>query len=164
MTDPNMRLAERYFSRGVLVDTNILLLYFIGGYKPDEVPRFKRTRQFTVEDYYLLKGLLAPFKSVLTVPNILTEVNSLSGQMPQSAKEPYLGHFAKQVELLDEHYLASTDACRAEEFTKLGLTDSVIMELARDKYLVLTDDWKLYGYLESAGIDVMNFNHIRNLG
>ena len=164
MTDPNERLVERYCSRGVLVDTNILLLYFVGSYQPDEVPRFKRTCQFTVRDYHLLKGLLARFKSVLTVPNILTEVNSLSGQMPQSNKEQYFGQFAKQIELLDEHYLASTDVSKAEEFPKLGLTDSVIMELARDKYLVLTDDSKLYRRLAHAGIDVMNFNHIRDLG
>ena len=164
MTDPNVRLVERYCSRGVLVDTNILLLYFVGSYRPDVIPRFKRTCQFTVEDYCLLKDLLARFKSVLTAPNILTEVNSLSGQMPQPTKERYFGQFAKQIELLDEHYLASTAVSQAEEFPKLGLTDSVIMELARDKYLVLTDDWKLYRRRANAGIDVINFNHIRYLG
>ena len=163
MKDPNVRLVERYCSRGVLVDTNILLLYFVGSYQPDLIPRFKRTDQFTVEDYYLLKSLLARFKSVFTVPNILTEVNSLSGQMPQPTKEQYFGQFAKQIELLDERYLASAAVSQVEEFPKLGLTDSVIMELARDKYLVLTDDSKLYRYLANDGIDVMSFNHIRDL-
>ena len=38
MTDPNVRLVERYCSRGVLVDTNILLLYFVGSFEPDEIP------------------------------------------------------------------------------------------------------------------------------
>ena len=164
MTDPNVRLVERYGSRGVLVDTNILLLYFVGSHEPNEIPHFKRTCQFTIEDYHLLRGLLARFKSVLTAPNILTEVNSLSGQMPQPMKERCFGQFAEQIELLDERYLESARVSRIEEFPKLGLTDSVIMELARDNYLVLTDDSKLYRRLAHAGIDVMNFNHIRYLG
>ena len=163
MTDPLLRLMQRYRSRGVLADANILLLYFIGGFSREQISRFKRTRQFTAGDYDLLVRLLAHFDSVITTPNILTEVNSLSGQLGEPVKTQYFEQFARGIRTLDEQYVASESAARLDEFPKLGLTDSGIMHLAKSKYLVLTDDFKLARFLEGAGIDVLNFNHIRSL-
>ena len=42
--------------------------------------------------------------------------------------------------------------------------DTGILRLARGKYLVLTDDFRLSQYLQKMEIDVLNFNHIRPLG
>jgi len=164
MTDPMVRLLERYRARGVLVDANILLLHFVGGYDRDLIARFKRTAQFTVEDYDLLSDLLARFATIVTTPNILAEVNSLSNQIGEPARTDYYTSFAAGITTLDEHYVESADAAQAEPFSKLGLTDSGIMLLASGNYLVLTDDFKLYRFLEDAKIDVINFNHIRPLG
>ncbi len=36
--------------------------------------------------------------------------------------------------------------------------------LAKNKYLVLTDDLKLGNYLQKVGIDTINFNNIRTYG
>ena len=163
MTDPILDLVQRYRSRGVLVDTNILLLHFVGGFNREQIPRFKRTQQFTVEDYDLLARLLAHFDSVITTPNILSEVNSLSGQLGEPVKTRYFQEFARGIGTLDEQYVESQTAAGLDEFPKLGLTDSGIMHLAKNKYLVLTDDFKLAQFLENAGIDVLNFNHIRPL-
>ena len=46
MTDPNLVLIEKYASRGVLVDTNILLLFVVGAFDRELIPRFKRTSHF----------------------------------------------------------------------------------------------------------------------
>ncbi len=46
-------------------------------------------------------------------------------------------------------------------FSKFGLTDSAIIELVKEKYLVLTDDAILFQYLEKNRIDVINFTHLR---
>ena len=75
MTDHILYLIQKYHSRGVLVDTNILLLRFVGDFDRDLIPRFKRTAQFVVEDYDLLKRLLVRFNSTITTPHILAEVN-----------------------------------------------------------------------------------------
>ncbi|MHC4179441.1 MAG: PIN domain-containing protein, partial [Planctomycetota bacterium] len=152
---------ERHSSSGVLVDTNILLLYFVGSFNREQIPRFKRTNQFAVDDYDLLVRLLSRFARVVTTPNILSEVNSLSGQMGEPAKTEYFQEFARGIATLDEQYVASAAASQRSEFPKLGLTDSGILHLAGGKYLVLTDDFKLCQFLERAGVDVLNFNHIR---
>lgn len=161
MTDPILGLIQRHRTGGVLVDTNILLLYFVGSHNREQIPRFKRTVQFTVDDYDLLVRLLSRFTRVVTTPHILSEVNSLSGQMGEPTKTEYFGEFARGIATLDEQYVASATASQLSEFPKLGLTDSGILHLAGGKYLVLTDDFKLCQFLEKAGVDVLNFNHIR---
>jgi hypothetical protein len=62
---------------------------------------------------------------------------------------------------LHEEYVVSADVARHDYFSRLGLTDSGILHLVKDKFLVLTDDLRLHGILEKSGIDAINFNHLR---
>jgi rRNA-processing protein FCF1 len=156
-----LRLLQRYRSRGILVDTNILLLYFVGSFDRSLIAKFKRTVRFTPQDFDLLEGMLARFDRVITTPNVLSEVNSLSNQLGGAARDGYFAEFAKRIVPLHEECVAIADVARRDCFTRLGLTDSGILHLVKDKYLVLTDDLRLHGVLEKAGIDSINFNHLR---
>ena len=157
-------LIERYSSSGVLVDTNLLLLYFVGSFDETLIPRFKRTVQFLVEDYATLRTFLSFFRTVLTTPHILTEVSNLSSQIAEPAKTDFFDKFSAEIELLEEHYIQSVEASRRDEFAKFGLTDCGIVHLGLESHLVLTNDWRLANYLGENTIPVLNFNHIRLLG
>ncbi len=50
---------------------------------------------------------------------------------------------------------------KSPAFPKFGLTDTGIVHSARGRFLVLTDDFRLAGYLQRQGIDVVNFNYLR---
>ena len=155
------QLAQRYKQAGIVVDTNILLLYFIGALDRDLIPKFKRTRQFTVEDHVILIRILDFFDKVVTTPNILTEVSNLSGQLGEPVRSEYFRKFSSDITLLGEEYVASQDVAQMPEFVRFGLTDTGVIHLTRGKYLVLTDDLPLSLHLQSTGVDVINFNHIR---
>jgi hypothetical protein len=77
------QLLGRYKSRGILIDTNLLLLYFVGKYDPRRILSFGRTksRAFTLEDFKLLLVVFDYFDRVITTPNILTEVSNLSSKL-----------------------------------------------------------------------------------
>ena len=152
---------QRYRQAGIMVDTNILLLFFIGAFDQNLIPRFKRTRQFSVEDYATLISILDLFDRIATTPHILTEVSNLSGQLREPARSEYFKKFSSDITLLEEENVASRDVAQMQEFVKFGLTDTGIIHLTKGKYLVLTDDFRLSQYLQSAGVDVVNFNHIR---
>ena len=152
---------QRYRQAGIMVDTNILLLFFIGAFDQNLIPRFKRTRQFSVEDYATLISILGLFDRIATTPHILTEVSNLSGQLGEPARSEYFKKFSSDITLLEEENVASRDVAQTQEFVKFGLTDTGIIHLTKGKYLVLTDDFRLSQYLQSAGVDVVNFNHIR---
>jgi rRNA-processing protein FCF1 len=156
-------LVARYQNKGLLIDTNLLLLYFIGAYDPDRIPKFKRTMAFTVDEFRLLASFLDVFDKLVTTPNVLTEVSNLSGQLAENLRAPFYSDFSNRIPLLEEHYVTSVSVSSSVHFNRFGLTDSGIVQLVRDNYLVLTDDLKLVGYLQNLGIDVVNFNHIRPL-
>ena len=158
-----VELTRKYSKLGILLDTNILLLYFVGKFEKKQIPQFKRTKTFSLEDYDILVNLLHNFSKVITLPNILTEVSNLSGQLSENLRENYFNIFATEIILLQEEYLPSATIARMTEFRKFGITDTAIFRLVKDKYLVLTDDFKLSQYLQKQSIDVINFNQIRFL-
>jgi len=157
-------LFSRYQQKGILVDTNILLLYFVGTTNRERVGRFKRTETFLPEDYDILVEILSYFSKIVTTPNILTEVNSLANQLGEPERTQCFAIFAQGISIFEEHYLESKTIAADQHFTRFGLTDCGIVSFAREQYLVLTDDLKLANHLQEQGIDTVNFNNIRVYG
>jgi rRNA-processing protein FCF1 len=157
-------LFQKYKQKGILIDTNILLLWFVGTVNRERISRFNRTEKFLPEDYDSLVQILSYFAKIVTTPNILTEVNSLANQLGEPERSQCLFVLARGVARLNEFYLESQEVVKTENFTKFGLTDCGIVNIAKNQYLVLTDDFKLANYLQKIGIDTINFNNIRIYG
>jgi len=57
VTEQVLNLLKKYYKKGIIIDTNILLLYLVGRVNRDRIARFKRTATFLPEDYDLLLEL-----------------------------------------------------------------------------------------------------------
>lgn len=147
----------------MLIDTNLLILYFVGEFSPERIPKLRRTKKFVFRDYCLLKMFFDRFAVKVTTPNILTEISNLSGDIPGGLREDFFRSLRTSFALFDEQYLPSSTAAASTIFPRLGLTDAVIAEIANQRYLVLTDDFALANYLGSVNADVINFNHLLSL-
>ena len=101
------------------------------------------------------------FKQVVTTLSVLTEVSNLLGQLPDGIRLSAFERFSIGIQRFQEHFTPSCELAQQPSFPKFGLTDAGIVQSAKGKYLVLTDDFPLAGYLEHHGIDVVNFNHLR---
>lgn len=156
-----MRRQKPAFRHGLLVDANILVLYLVGSLDPDLIERHKRLDKFTVEDFHLLQRLLPP--SIVTTPNILTEVSNLAVQIGGSVKENLRLLLAALLQrgAFQEHAVESLEASRVEEFRRIGLTDAGVVLMAQRGLAVLTDDLPLYLALQRRGVETINFNHLR---
>ncbi len=75
-----VRQIQRYRRRALLLDTNLLLLYFVGAFRPDRIGTFDRTSKYSVDDFALLERLISQFKLMTTTPHVLTEVSNLMAQ------------------------------------------------------------------------------------
>lgn len=149
------------------MDTNVLLLYFVGTYDPDLVERFNRTgnRGFTSGDYHLLDELLAQFDKFVTTPHVLTEVSNWLAYLDEPARSACLGRLAEDIGSMSETLTSASTLGRNPAFMIFGITDTAIVDaIPPGAYLVITDDLPLFGYLSNQGVDVLNFNHIRQLG
>ena len=148
-------LVQRHKNRGVVIDTNLLLLYVIGLSGVIRIQDFKRTNQFTDDDFRTISHFVKVFGKILTTPNILTEVNSLSNQLKNHQKPRCYDSFNQCLQhLFEERYLESTMIGPLRTFSKFGLTDAGTIQLAEEQHLILTDDFQMANYLESNGRDV----------
>lgn len=161
MTDYVIDLFRRYSRQGILIDTNILLLWLVGSTNRSRIALFSRTSRFAPEDYDLLVRIFASFTKVVTMPNILTEVSNFINQLGEPERSRCFTILARDVTQLEETYVSSAAIAKMDKFPNFGLTDGGIANLAKNSYLVLTDDLKLGSYLQSIGIDTLNFNVIR---
>lgn len=161
LLDPNSdRLAVKHRSNGLLIDTNILLLLAVGTYNPKRIENFKRTASYTGRDYQRLRWFMQKFDRLWTTPNILTEVDNLGRQLPRNE----LGGFSQAlVRLIGQHTEATENSMQVAltpDFGRFGLTDAVTL-LRSTACLLLSDDLALYSRALLAGLDAINFNHIR---
>lgn len=158
------RLVSIYARKGLLIDTNILLLYYVGYVNRERIARFKRTKQFLPEEYDLLVNFIRTFSKLVTTPNILTEVSNFINQLKEPERSQCYALLAESTEIIQENYVPSLKIVKQGwGFQKYGLTDCSLVSLARDEYLVLTNDLKVADYLQSQNVDTINFNHLRQL-
>jgi len=156
-----LRELAPYRKAGALIDTNLLLLLFVGSHARDLIQNFKRTRLYSLQDYDIIDQLARFFHPIATTPNILTEVSNLCGQFPDKIHAEVFETFRHQILVLTETYVHSHEASKADDFPSLGLTDSVISIIAERGLLVITDDFPLSNRLAARSLRVINFNHLR---
>ena len=157
-------LVSKYRTKGLLIDTNVLLLLLVGSVEPRLIRTSKITNNqgFTEADFELLQIFVGNFKKVVTTPHILAEVSNHAGKMPANQQTVFC-RLASLIERIEEHAEAATSLVQSDAFARFGLTDTAIGALASKGFLVLTVDFPLAGYLEKRGVDAINFNHLRQL-
>jgi hypothetical protein len=156
-------LLQKYRGKGILVDTNLLLLLLVGSIDTRLLERFKPTANhgFTSSDYELLCWMMGQFRKILTTPHVLSEVSNLSFQPKGAPGKLLLNEIIALSQRADEHYEASRKLAVKDEFREFGLTDTAMANLPSNQYLVLTVDFPLSGWLEKQGVDVVNFTRLR---
>lgn len=149
--------------RGVLIDTNLLVLLVVGSVNRDRIPRFKRTANYTPEDWDLLTGILEQISPRYSLPHILAEVSTLTDMKgPEGVMARVI--LRNAISLLEELPVASLDACDSANYRRLGLTDAAIsLTVKRRGCSVLTNDSDLYVALREEGASVVKFDHLREL-
>lgn len=152
-------IFQKFRGKRVLVDTNLLLLYMIGSFQRLRIESFKRTNMFSVEDFDTLVAILAEFKVLVTTPHLLTEVNSLANALPEYLKSSWCEHFAMQTERFHEVLDPAVSIMKQATFNPFGLADAAIHCASVDT-LVLTEDFRLSGFLSSQGIQTLNFRDV----
>jgi hypothetical protein len=149
----------------VLVDTNLLLLYFVGLYDRGLIERFGRTKdRFVSVDFDTLLLLLEQFDRLIVTPHVLTEVSNFLGYLEEPARTRCLALFGEIIRgLMEEKRTPGVELSEHPAFLPFGIADASISDAAGTSYLVLTDDLNLYGFLVNRGAGVLNFNEIRTI-
>lgn len=77
MSDYFLDLFTRHRTQGLLIDTNILLLFVVGSVNPDLIPKLSCTSNYSIQDFQIVETAIDFFETKVTTPHILTEVSNL---------------------------------------------------------------------------------------
>lgn len=157
--------VNQYGTRGILLDTNVLLLLLFTIYQPNMIGK-KRLGKYGADDGALLVGYIQRFSRVLTTSHVLAETSNLARQIVDGQARSEL--YANLHPLFCSDHPNSFEQCAVEGgridsdlFRRLGLTDSGLASLVGTEQLLLTDDLDLYVAAVSKGGDAVNFTHMR---
>ncbi|WKC46137.1 PIN domain-containing protein [Pseudomonas veronii] len=150
---------KQYRKKGILVDTNLLLLVVTGG--TPSITDFKRTSGYTTEDYELLLIVIDQFEKLISTPHILAEVSNLTNGLYGKKLHDFYATLKNTLSTIVEIHSPALDISHEYELAPYGLTDAGIIAAAKNNFLVLTDDLRVAGFAHQHCVDVVNFNHIR---
>jgi hypothetical protein len=155
-------LIEKHRAKGVLVDTNLLVLYLVGTVNRQRILNFKRTGDFDIEDYDLLVRLIDWFGKLIATPHVLSQVSDLTDLTGNELAE-VRALFKLLVEQIEERYDGSRSLVGDPAFERFGLTHAAVATVCSRGILVLTTDSRLQLALQKRNVDSLNFNHVRPL-
>jgi rRNA-processing protein FCF1 len=151
---------------GVIIDTNLLIIYLVGLYRPECVIDVV-TNKTQPEDFMIIRDFLRKFKfdKCIVTPHILTEAsNHTFDKFNNSNRPEYVTRALSFIRAAREENANMTDLIDLDHLPKLGFADSSIVEVSKKyKYLVLTEDFHLAQRLQKENCLAINISHIRQL-
>ena len=144
---------------GAFIDTNLLVLLVVGSVDRKLVDTHPRTATFKPEDYDRLLGIINTLKRVFVTPNTLTETSNL---LKQPRDKRAVDRLRSLIGESEEIVVASATAAHNSEFARLGLTDTVLLEVISAKRPLITVDLELYSAAFSKGEEAaINFTRFQ---
>ena len=145
--------------RDVILDSNLLLVLIVGLVSRDHIGKIKRTREFTPEQFGKILEIYEDATSLVTTPNVLTEVSNLLKRVEDTRCHAVL---AKIVPKSNEIYVESKCIVKHKTFQPFGLTDLAFLELISKTCHLYTSDHKLFCYaINYFPGCVFNISHVK---
>jgi len=147
----------------IVIDTNALLLLVVGSIDKKLINSHKRTSIYNEQDYYDLLNIIGDFKNLIILPNVWTEVDNLLNNFKGERKFYYHNVITEIIKLSTEKHIYTIDAINTVPFFNLGVTDCLLLILAKQNSLLITSDSSLSDYAIANGIKVYDVVQRRNM-
>jgi hypothetical protein len=145
----------------IVIDTNLLVLLVVGLTNISYIEKHKRLSSFDKVDFSIATNLIDNFSNFVFTPNVISETSNLIRYLNSPIKEQVSDMFSTMICRSPEIYIESCRASRRPEYRRLGVTDSVLLELLEQGGTLFTDDLDLFLAAQSAGFEAINYNHLR---
>lgn len=147
----------------IIIDTNCLIVYVLGFINPALINTNKNTSIYDETDFPLLLKLIKSPDNLLILPNIWTEVdNLLNRSLTGNNKYLYINRIRTIMNDNVEKYIESIEATKNVNFYQLGITDTLILEEAKNCQLLITSDGDLSDRASAQGIKVFDLSKYKN--
>lgn len=148
-------------TKRILIDANLLVLFVVGRTGRQLIAKHRRLREFSVDDYDRLIGMLDTVDQVIVTPNTLTETSNLLAQHNEPERSRLFDVLRYVIESSQEVTVASVDASHNRAFRRLGLTDAAVLHVVSAETPVLTVDLDLFVAASTKDPNAaVNFRHL----
>lgn len=167
----NLYDIKRYIIRdrpeGLIIDTNLLILFLIGKFEINFIDKCKLTcNNYSKNDYELLCEIIKLFKKVIITPHVIAEISNLSRK--GITDEKLINYFKNFIEFLKTPSLEERNISLESFFgikinyiSSFGFTDMAIHELSKNnKFAIITDDSPFYQF-SCDKTPTIKFQHIK---
>ena len=146
----------------ILIDSNSLIVLLLGLMNPSLINSHSKTSIYEEEDFHNLLFAIERIESLVVLPNIWTEVDNLLNRFSGSNKALYVEKIINTMKVTSEKYLESHIVENNYAFYDLGLTDTLILECAKNCEMLITSDSALSDYARADGIKVYDMKELKN--
>lgn len=168
MTTSNKYSFEKFYGKGVFIDTELLIVLLIGAYKRSLIGQ-GCTANYTLDDYNLLYAFLSKFKYKYVSQPILTEAFFHLFEGNKKIEKGYQEEFIKDtldilVINLNESYSEKKFTLENKRVIDLGFADINSVECClKNDLLLLTKDAGLCRYANEKELEYVSFDYLREL-
>lgn len=146
----------------IIIDSNSLLVLLLGLINPSLINTHSKTSIYDEEDYHTLVDVIQDINNVIVLPNIWTEVDNLLNKLSGGYKDLYIQKIVQTIKETSEKYIESKVVENNYAFYDLGLTDTLILEYAKDCEMLITSDSQLSDYAKANGVTVFDLKELKN--
>lgn len=147
--------------RSALHDANILVLAISAEVGFRRLRHFERLQIFTEDDVQLLARVLKQFRSTVTTAYILAEASNLANKLSGRLRLEWYQALARYAIVTEEVHVPTATVGALPEVQRFGISDAALRKLA-ETHTIITSEFRLTGYLQHLGLEVINFNHVRS--
>ena len=148
---------------GLFIDANLFVLLVAGSEGRDLIAKHRRLEGYSAKDFDILLNLIRPVGRVFVTPNTLTETSNLLAQHREPERSRLLRRLRYIINESEEVVVASVTAADNRNFERLGLADTVLLEVITPETPLVTVDFDLYlAALEKGEDTVVNFAQFRD--
>lgn len=145
-----------------VIDTEPLILYVVGMINKNYIGQSRKTSIYNRLDFELLQNAIGNISNLLVPPNVWTEtdnhLNNIVGQYNFIYYELLKNFIANST----EKYIKTNNIINESTFSLLGITDTILLKLAKTTGNLITADSKLSNYARSNGINVYDLKEVVN--
>lgn len=144
-------MAKILKPKRLIVDTNLLLLLVIGAIEEGRhIKNSKRLNVYGINDYDNVLSLMAQYDEIYITPYIAAEVSNLidlTGHARELAFKFAQNLFQSKFKNIEVDVV---EDCKLQHFPLFGITDSSLINLAPNYYILTNDDRLLPPLFESS--------------
>jgi len=146
----------------IVIDTEPLVLYVVGMINVNYIGQSRKTSIYNKLDFELLQAEIGDTSKLLVPPNVWTETDNHLNNIVGQYNYVYYELLKNFVINSTEKYIKTNKIIKDSTFSLLGVTDTVLLRLAKKTGNLITADSGLSNYARSIGINVYDLKEVVN--